>query len=168
MAYFDGLVAGSFKSDAQGNHYVMPYGVMAKARRFRTEQDYLAARRFLLVTYQIMLPLIFVSVIAFQWLGWMALLPLLLLIPAWPLLVYPRMTRNSVPTDMRDSLADNLERSGQAHNGVQLMLMMLLSLLFVAIGIWLAIKGMPLGYACAAFFGLGAVVLGIMLAKRRK
>jgi hypothetical protein len=166
MGYFDGLVASTFTTDGRGNYFVSPYGVAGKARRFRTEQDYVAARSFLIGSYKVALPLIIVTCVSARTIGWLAAPIMLGLLVLWAAVVFPRITRNSEPA-VHESHVDRVRRTANAHSGARLALMTLMSAAFAAGGVVMAANGFNSGYLAAAFFGLCTIIWGAMLILRR-
>jgi len=167
MGYFDGLADASFKKDSNGNDVFYAWGVLGKGRVLPDEATKAKLRKFVIRYYQIMLPIAILLGIFRLW------LPALLVLTALTFGFYfyvNQLTKNCPICTEKLTLKESYRNSANSHNTLMLWLMLLASLLFVAAGMWMFIKGrLFLGLGIVVFFGLcGAAFILMIKVKRSK
>lgn len=165
MGYFDGLVSGSFKKDAQGNSVFYPWGIMGKGYILRTVAEEEKLRGALKLNYMIMLPAIIIIQIAVgAWLNFILVPVYIVLFTLW---VY-RTTRGLERSFEKITVAESYKSSAKAHNLPTLIILEICAIGFVAIGVWMIVEGEPLfmPVLCILLFGAAALAIGYMIVQK--
>jgi heme/copper-type cytochrome/quinol oxidase subunit 4 len=173
MGYFDGLTAAAFKQDARGRDLFFLWGKFGKGRVVPTEADGVSVRQYLKNYYLCVIlgivPVVVISGEALQprWFGTIgvfALLALAAFIPLW------LRTRQWQLSDERMTYRESISASAQAHGAGSLWLLIVLSGLFVAGGLFLVLKSdaVLIGALCVLFFGACLGVFVWMLIARQR
>ena len=165
MGYFDGLADASFKKDSNGNDVFYAWGVLGKGRVLPDEATKAKLRKFVIRYYQIMLPIAILLGIFRLW------LPALLVLTTLTFGFYfyvNQLTKNCPICTEKLTLKESYRNSANSHNTLMLWLMLLASLLFVAAGMWMFIKGrLFLGLGVVVFFGLCSAAFILMIKVKR-
>lgn len=165
MGYFAGLADASFKEDSNGNSVFYAWGVLGKGRVLPDEATKIKLRKFVIRYYQIMLPIAILLGIFRLWLP--AILVLTLLTLGFYLYVN-KLTKDCPICTEKLTLKESYKNSANSHNTLMLWFMLLVSLLFVASGIWMFLKGrLFVGLGSVVFFGLCSAVFIFMLKVKR-
>jgi hypothetical protein len=173
MGYFDGLTAASFKKDAQGRDLFFVWGKFGRGRVVPSEADAASVRAYLTSYYICVLvgivpmlmlageagePRWFLAIGIFMVLALAGLVPLFL------------RTRHWAVADERLSYREAMSASAAAHGALSLWLLIVLSALFVAGGLFLLLvtDATLIGLLCVVFFGgcLG-VFIWMLIVRRR-
>ena len=165
MGYFDALAASSFKNLENGKRAFYPWGRFGKGYELRDEAQYAALRRLVVSYYVVGLPLAVLAGISRNWIILAVVLALVLL--AYFLLIR-RHIQGLPAAGEKLTFKDSYEAQARRHNPIVLWLLLILSLAFVAGGVFLlADGGDPLAAVfCIAFFGACAGIAGWMLLTR--
>lgn len=159
MAYWDGYTANLFREDGEGRRVMTPWGNRGPVYIVRTEADAAAITRTFRRMYQLMLFAVLVPLLAFGW-HWMVLGAIVWLVAFYAMLflVSRRLPRHELSADRLPpvSRAVMRDRASFAIGRRALLAMLLGSLSFVAIGIWLIVARGPsmIAYGSIALFGL--------------
>jgi hypothetical protein len=167
MGYFDALASSSFKNLENGKRAFYPWGKLGKGYEIQTEEQYEALRRFVIRYYIVVLPLGILAGVLRNWIALVVLVPLSVLIFV---LMIRKLTRGLPRTDERLTFKDSYENQARRHSPVMLWAMLVMSLLFVAGGLFL-IAGpgeILVGLLAIGFFGACAAVFAWMLLARRR
>lgn len=172
MGYFDGLTAGSFKTDAQGRELFFFWGKLGKGRVIPSEAEGEAVRRYLKRYYFCILlgivPMILVAgealttrwmatIVVYLLIGMLALVPLWAQVRHWPL------------ASERLSLREAMTASAKSHGVVSLAILSVVSGLFAVLGGVMMLYGEPIvGALVLAFFGFCLIVFLFMLRARKQ
>lgn len=166
MGYFAGLADASFKEDSNGNTVFYPWGVLGKGRILPDEATKTKLRKFIILYYQISLPLLILLGVLRLW--WLALLaaPVIFL---WFLFQSKNLTKGCEISNEKLTVKESYRNSARSHNKIMLWCMLIISLLFVLTGIYAFIKGkFFIGLIGVVFFGLCSAVFIFMLKARDK
>lgn len=166
MGYFEGLADASFKEDSNGNTVFYPWGVLGKGRILPDETTKIKLRKFIILYYQISLPLIiFLTILRLWWL-------VLLVAPAfflWFFLQSKQLTKNCEISNEKLTVKESYKNSARSHNTIMLWFMLAISLTFVVLGVFVFIKGkLFLGLGSVVLFGLCSCVFIFMIKAKRK
>lgn len=173
MGYFDGLTAAAFKKDTQGRDLFFVWGKFGRGRVVPTEADGASVRAYLRSYYICVLvgivpmlmlggkagePRWFLAICIYMVLALAALVPLFL------------RTRHWAAADERLTYREAMSASAAAHGAASLWLLIVLSALFVAGGLFLllATDATLVGLLCVLFFGGCLGVFAWMLIVRRR
>lgn len=168
MGYFEGLVEAAIKKDKNGNTVFYPWGVLGKGRVITDPDNEAELRIFLLRFYKIMLPL---AVVAGIFRVWLVVAIMVVVLTSWFLIATRRLLVEAPFSDERLTLREGYKNSAARHNRFTLWVLFISSLLFVAGGIFIALKAHDLthiayGLGCAAFFALCGLAIGYMLSTK--
>ncbi len=167
MGYFDGLVSGSFKTDAAGNSVFYPWGIMGKGYILRTVAEEEKLRGALKLNYMIMLPAIIIIQIAVgAWLNFILVPVYIVLFTLW----VHHTTRGLERSFEKITVAESYKSSAKAHNLPTLILLEIFAIGFVAIGFWMIAEGEPIMVPvfCIVLFGAAALAIGYMIVQKVK
>jgi len=166
MGYFEGLADASFKEDSNGNTVFYPWGVLGKGRILPDETTKTKLRKFIILYYQISLPLIVLLTIFRLWGLALIAAPAILI---WFLYQSKKLTQGCEISHEKLTVKESYRNSAKSHNKIMLWCMLVISLLFVLSGFYAFIKGkFFIGLAGVVFFGLCSVVFIFMLKSRGK
>jgi hypothetical protein len=173
MGYFDGLTATAFKKDAQGRDLFFIWGKFGRGRVVPTEADGVAVRNYLKNYYICVIvgivPMIMLAGKSFEprWFLAIGIFMVLALAALVPLFL---RTRQWAVADERMTYRESMSASAQAHGAGSLWLLIVLSGLFVAGGLFLVLKSdaILIGALCVLFFGACLGVFVWMLVMRRR
>ena len=173
MGYFDGLTAAAFKQDSQGRDLFFIWGKFGKGRVVPTEADGAAVRNYL-KNYYICLIVGIVPMIMFagkalepRWFLAIGIFMVLALAALVPLFL---RTRQWAMADERLTYREAMAASASAHGAVSLWLLVAVSALLVAMGLFvlLGTDATLIGLLCVLFFGACLGVFVWMLFVRRR
>lgn len=167
MGYFDGLVDASFKKDSQGKDLFFPYGILSSGYVLESEEHKNKIRKFFKTIYLVLLPTVMIVQIAVGF--WLNLI-LLPIFYVWFYVTIKKMTKDLQRSDEKLKTSEAYRNSAKSHNLVTLVLLEIVSLLFVAGGIFILNKGTNLiiGAASFGFFGFCATAIGYMIFSKIK
>src|SRR5215212_2964270 len=169
-SYFEGLVAGSFKTAADGQRLFYPWGVFDKGYVLPDAQTEQRMRRLLKMYHQVWLPLVIVvSIIASSYSFYYALtlIPVFLLIYGIYGVGVRSLTRGLPSSSERLRATESWANSAKSYSSVILWFMFIVSALFVISDIWMILLGqVGIGLLGMLFFGFCSLVFGYMLRKR--
>lgn len=172
MGYFDGLTAGSFKKDAQGQDLFFFWGKFGKGRVIPTPEDGAYARRYLKIFYICLLmavvPFVLFAgeVMSARWLtSWVVFMggALIGLAPLW------LRTRRWQLSGERITIKESMTASAKGHGVVSLVILVILAVLLVVGSLFVLIytDGTLVGLLGTVFFGFCLVVFLFMLRARK-
>ncbi|MCK4946105.1 MAG: hypothetical protein KAS59_07570 [Alphaproteobacteria bacterium] len=163
MGYFDGLTEASFKKDASGKTLFYPWGTFGSGFIIESEERHTKLRAFLKRMYMILFPAIIIIQITFGfWLN-------LLLLPVyfvWYFYTVKNIIKDLPKTTEKLSAREAYKNSAKSHNLVTLVILMIISLGFVAIGIYIWVltgAGLLISYLTIGGFGVCSLILGYMI-----
>jgi hypothetical protein len=165
MGYFDGLTDAIFKKDKTGNTVFYPWGVLGKGRVLSDPAKADQLRSFVRNYYLVTLPTLIV-------LGILRSLPLLigigLLLILWFLIRCRALLAGTPYSDERLTLKEGYKNSAASHNRLTLWVLLTSSVLFVIVGILIALKAHTFvhalfGLGTTVFFGACCAAIGYML-----
>ena len=167
-SYFEGLIEGSFKTAADGQHLFYPWGVLGKGYVLPDAQTEQRTRKFLKIYYMVSLPLVVIIVDTVSFYGFyyaLALIPVVLLVYGVSAL---SLTRRLLATGERLRLTESLANSGRAHSRMILWFLFIASIVFVIGGIDAMIldREVGMGLLSILFFGACGTIIGYMLRTR--
>lgn len=162
MGYFDGLADAVFKKDASGNNLFYPWGVLGAGYIIESEEKKNQIRGFYKKMYMVMLPAIIIIQVAVGF--W----PNLILLPIYYVWYYfssKKMTKGLKKSSEKLGLLEAYKNSAKSHNLPTLIILELVSLGFLAAGIWLLSIGLGsvAVYFCVAFAVLCVAAIGYMI-----
>lgn len=172
MGYFDALASGAFKTTEDGRQLFFPWGILGRGYLIPSEEEADRLRRamdsYLKITLLLVLP---VALAVFTWLGFWstAILVVAVIVPS--IFWMRRQCRDLQPSEERVTLSENLAAQARAHSALSLWFLELVSLAFVALGVFLLVAdsgNWPIALASITFFGLCAAVFTTMLLIRRR
>jgi hypothetical protein len=164
VGYFNGLTAGSFKTNAEGQHLFYPWGVLGKGYVLDVPQTANRVRRFLKLYYVVSLPLAVVIVNTLPWYYVLAVMCVEILVYA---IAIPFLMRGLTTTSERLKFGESYANAATAFGPTTLGLLFAGSMLFVIGGIFIILTGkVGIGLATVLFFGACGVVYGYMLYTR--
>ena len=171
MGYFDGLTATAFKKDAQGRDLFFIWGKFGKGRVVPSEADGAAVRSYLKNYYICLIvgivPIVMLAGKSFEprWFMAIGIFMVLALAALVPLFV---RTRQWAVADERLTYRESMAASAQAHGAGSLWLLVVVSALFVAGGLFLVLKSdsILIGALMVLFFGACLGVFIWMLVTR--
>jgi hypothetical protein len=165
MGYFDGLTEAAFNMDPQGRDLFYPWGVRGKGYVLPDARSKQRVRSFLKLYYMISLSSIMAVTVTLGSVYAFALVPVLML---WYVLTVRPLLHGLEVTQERRSVAESHARSAKAHNLGTLWTMLVGSVLFVPVGVWITSEGQWLiGLSSVFFFGRCGIVLASMIKSRR-
>jgi hypothetical protein len=170
VGYFDGLASACFKKDNVGNTVFYPVGVLAKGRILPDEATELHIRKFLVLYYKVTLPLTILLSALHLW----PLVAAALVISVVWFYSFCKKTTSQLPiSDSTLTLKEGYQGSARSHNKPTLWFLLLVSIVFVAAGIFMTIASETLdsrlaGLSCVIFFGLCGSAIGYMLKEKYK
>jgi hypothetical protein len=163
LGYFDGLTDAAFKKDSQGKNLFFPWGVFGAGYVLEDEAAKNKMRRYLKINYMIMLPSLFLLL---MFVGAIKTVLASLMYSVWFYFQLHKMTRQLPRSTEKLKLSESSLNSARSHSLFTLILLTLLSLGFVAAGIWISVVGVDsevwVGYMCIVFFGLCSASIGYM------
>lgn len=162
MGYFDGLTDAAFKRDASGNTLFYPWGIWGSGFIVDSEGKKNQIRGFYKKMYMVMLPAIIIIQMA---VGFWLNLVLFPIYCVWYYFTAKKITQGLRKTEIKLKTSEAYKNSAKSHNLPTLIFLELISLGFVAIGIWILQAGKDsfIAYASMGFFGLCAMVIGYMI-----
>ena len=169
MGYFDGLTNASFKKSQDGRTLFFQWGVLGKGRILPDEEAEARVRGFVKRYYKIMLPaVIIVCVVA----GWRWAMPLAAIFGAWFYFGSRSLVAAYPYSDDKLTLKQGYANSAAGHNLFVLWLLFVVSVVFVAGGIFITHAArtpsqLLVGIFSIAFFGACGLVIGYMIKVKR-
>ena len=166
-SYFEGLVAGNFKTAADGQRLFYPWNVWGKGYVLPDAHAEQRIRKLLKIYYMVWLPLVIVIVSIVSSFGFyyaFALIPVGLLVYG---VVVRSLTQRLLSSGERLRLTESLRISASAYSRTILWLSFLVSTAFVVSGIAMILGGQTsLGLFSILFFGVCGTMCGYMLRMR--
>jgi len=166
-SYFEGLVAGNFKTAADGQRLFYPWNVWGKGYVLPDACTEQRMRKLLKIYYMVWLPLVIIVVSIASPFGFydaFALLPVGLLVYG---VVVRSLTQRLLSSEERLRLTESLTSSASAYSRATLWLLFLVSALFVVSGIAMILDSqVGLGLLSILFFGACGAMCGYMLRMR--
>ena len=168
MGYFDALTSSYFKTEPDGRRLFFPWGVLGRGYVLASERDYERLRGQLKAYTIVTLILTIGAAALHSYVG--AIIVGVALIAFY--LVWAQFLLRGLPqSDERLSLEESMTSQGLAHNAAMLWLLEILSLVFVAAGLFI-LSADPdnwlMGLFTIVFFGLCALALARMLLLRSR
>lgn len=167
MGYFDGLTDASFKKDAQGYDLFFPWGIFGSGFVIESEQQKNKIRNFIKKTYvTTFFALLAIQVFVGLWLN-LVLLPIYCI---WYYSYIRKVTHNLQRSTEKLTSSESYKNSALSHSLLTLIFFELLSLGFVAVGLWRIAKEKELfmPFMSLGFFGFCAVVFAYMIVAKIK
>lgn len=167
MGMFDGMAAASFVHDAEGNTLIRPWGKRGKTYRVSDAQRERLAR-FMKVSGVVGFVLIIVAVLVFPTLYAFAVVPLL--VAAYSVRLH-QLTADLevVDAEVVETGLELQARYARAIGKPLLWATLAVSVLFVALGIWMVAAGETrVGVLSAGFFGLCSISIAWQLRLTRE
>lgn len=166
MGYFDGLTDAAFKTDMQGRQVFYPWGVLGKGYVTRDATHYTELRDNIKWMYMVVLPAIIINQAIFGVKANLVFLPLYLV---WYLVMLKRWTSGLEISGEKMTVAEARRNSAKSHNRGTLIFFVIVSVIFVLLGLLIAAGGQLLpGLFVAGFFGACGVMIGLMLRDKSK
>jgi hypothetical protein len=166
-SYFEGLVAGNFKTAADGQRLFYPWNVWGKGYVLSDTHAEQRIRKLLKIYYMVWLPLVIIIVSIVSSFGFyyaFALIPVGLLVYG---VVVRSLTQRLLSSGERLRLTDSLTISASAYSRAILWFLLLASTVFVISGIPMMLDGqVGLGLFSIIFFGACGAMCGYMLRMR--
>ncbi|HWW99406.1 hypothetical protein [Collimonas sp.] len=169
MGYFDGLANSNFKKSQDGHTLFFPWGVLGRGRVLPDEAAADKVRGFVKRYYKISLPTtIVVCVVA----GWIWAMPLAVIFGFWFYFGTRALVAAYPYSDDKLTLKQGYANAATGHNQFVLWLLFIVSVLFVAGGIFIAYAArspgqIMLGMASIIFFGACGLAIGYMIKVKR-
>jgi len=160
-------LSGAFKKSKTGDVLFYPWGIMGKGYKLTSQSQENRVRSFF-QTYYIVTLSTFALVQAT--IGWKGSVIVVVAGMIWYGVGMTRLLKDTPTTDERLSIADSLANTANSQSLVNLVLLEIVSVLFVAAAILILRGGGPplVPLAAIAFFGLGSVMFGFMILKKLK
>lgn len=166
MGYFDGLTDAAFKTDAEGRQVFYPWGVMGKGYVTRDVAHYQKLRQNIKWMYMVVLPVIILNQAIFGMKANLVFLPLYFV---WYLVMLKRWTSGLDVSSEKMTVAEARRNSAKSHNRGTLIFFVIVSAIFVVLGLWMMTAGhFWQGVFVAGFFGACGVMIGLMLRDKSK
>lgn len=165
MGYFDGLVSGAFKKDAEGNTVFYPWGIMGKGYILRTVAEEEKLRGALKLNYMIILPaIIIIQITVGAWLNFVLIPVYVILFTLW----VHHATKGMERSFEKITAAESYKNSARAHNLPTLIILEIFAIGFVAIGVWMIAEGerILIALLCILLFGASALAIGYMILQK--
>ncbi len=170
-SYFEGLVAGNFKTAADGQRLFYPWNVWGKGYVLPDAHAEQRIRKLLKIYYMVWLPLVILTVSIASSFGFyyafayaFALTPVGLLVYG---IVVRSLTQRLLSSGERLRLTESLTISASAYSRAILWFLLLASTVFVISGIAMMLDGqVSLGLFSILFFGACGTMCGYMLRMR--
>jgi hypothetical protein len=170
-SYFEGLVAGNFKTAADGQRLFYPWSVWGKGYVLPDAHAEQRIRKLLKIYYMVWLPLVIIIVSIASSFGFyyafayaFALIPVGLLVYG---VVVRSLTQRLLISGERLRLTESLTLSASAYSRAILWFVLLVCTLFIISGIVMILDGqVGLGLYIVLFFGACGTVCGYMLRVR--
>lgn len=151
MGYFDGLTDAAFKTDQQGRKVFYPWGVLGKGYITRDEAHYQRLRSKIKWTYIISLPAIIIGQVLY---GWKIAVLFAVMYTVWYLAMLTLWLSGLEISGEKITVAEARRNSARSHNRATLIFLTVVSVLFVIMGLLVALGGKVwLGLLTAVFFG---------------
>ena len=169
MGYFDGIANLYFKKDSGGKTVFYPWGVIAKGYTLPDEAREAKARGFIKLHTMVTLPAVVISVSS----GWIWLFITAAVLYGWFFFKAKALVQGCPPSLEKLSFKESYDNSAKGHNKGVLWLLLIISLFFVAAGLWLIFHGtidsgvFPLVLSCL-FFGGCSFAIGYMIKSKGK
>jgi hypothetical protein len=169
VGYFKGIAAGSFKTDAEGRSLFFPCGVLARGRVLDDPSKEERVRKFVTRYNAVGILGSIGVVISGKWILLAAFLPVML---AWYYFGVRALVGDCAYSEDTLTVRDAYANAAVAHNAFTLWLLLVASVLFVAGGAFMAVRGPALsqraiGAFAVLFFGAGVAASWHMLKVRR-
>lgn len=170
MGYFEGLAEACFKKDEAGRTIFYPLGVLAKGRVLPDSLTEDRVRRFMIRYYKVTLP---VTILLAAFHKWGLLVTAAIVSFIWFYLFCRKTTAHLPISDSKLTLREGYASSAKAHNKITLWVLFVVSILFIAGGLFLTIAAPTFekrltGLACLGFFALCGAAIGYMLRSKYK
>ena len=162
MGYFDGLVDASFKKDSQDRDLFYPYGILGSGIILESPAQKQIIRKTIKTSYMVIMPTIFAVQI---YIGILANLVVIVMYYVWLYLYVKKTTKNLERSTEKLKTSDAYKNSAKSHNLATLIVLTIISLLFVALGIFILATGenMIVSLVTIIFFGLCSAAIGYAL-----
>jgi hypothetical protein len=169
--FFEGMVAGNFKTAADGQRLFYPWNLWGgKGYVLPDAQTEQRMRKLLKMYHQVWLPLaIVVSIIAnsYSFYYTLTFIPVFLLIYGIYGVGVRSLTRGLPSSSERLRATESWANSARSYSSVILWFLFIVSALFVISDIWMILLGqVGIGLLGMLFFGFCSLVFGYMLRKR--
>ena len=169
MGYFNGVASAYFKKGADGKAVFYPWGVIAKGYVLPDEAAEAKTRRFIKIHLIVSLPAMVIAVnYSLTWVCIAAAASF-----AWFYFQVKALLKGCPVSAERLTFKESYTNSAKAHNKAGLWALFIISLLFVAAGIWFMIVGPAHSSKVALalstlFFGACSCAIGYMVKVRMK
>jgi hypothetical protein len=169
VGYFEGLTNGSFKTDSEGNTVFYPWGVFGKGRILPDEPTEKKVRGFVSLYYKVSLPSIIGAGVIIGWAWAFVLVPIL---AGWFYFGSKSLVKEFPYSEEKLTLKEGYKNSAKGHNTSTLWLLLVCSLLFVFMGIFVltiakSSADVMLGWMLVILFGASAAAIGYMLKMKK-
>jgi drug/metabolite transporter (DMT)-like permease len=168
MGYFDALAASNFKTTPDGRRLFYPWGIWGRGYLIPSDEHYERLLGRIKTYTMVSLVLVIAMVVVLKGL-WAVLGAAVLMVfyAAW----VPSLVRGLQPTDEKLTMSESMATQARTHSAPTLWALLVVALLFVAIGIGM-LAFQPREWLIAAviivFFGLCAAIFVRMLLLRRR
>lgn len=161
MSFFDSLTSGAFKKDSQNRNLFFPWGIFGSGFIVESEERLNQIQKSYNKMWIVML-LSFFTLLAV--LGFWVIL-LVPVCQAWQYFAIKKITKNLQRTTEKLKISETYKNSAKSFNLPLLILLELLSLVFVAAGVWIIAIGERsfMAYASLGFISLCAVIFGYVI-----
>ncbi|MDY0008197.1 MAG: hypothetical protein RBS08_00695 [Bdellovibrionales bacterium] len=166
MGYFDGLTDAAFKTDVQGRQVFYPWGVMGKGYVLRDAEHHASLRGKIKLMYMVTLPLIIFNQVVFGFIANLIFLPVYII---WYLVMLRVWTGGLEISSEKITIAEARRNSAKSHNRGTLIFFVIVSVIFVLLGLLMMADGHVVpGLICSVFFGGCGWMIGQMLRDKSK
>lgn len=166
MGYFDGLTDAAFKTDTEGRQVFYPWGVLGKGYVMRDADHYQSLREKIKLMYMVSLPLVIFNQVVFGFVANLIFVPIYFV---WYLVMLKRWTSGLDISGEKMTMAEARRNSAKSHNRGTLVFFVVVSAVFVMLGLWMMGSGhFWAGLLSAAFFGACGVSIWMMLRDKSK
>lgn len=166
MGYFDGLTDAAFKTDAAGRYVFYPWGVLGKGYVMRDAAHYESLRGKIKWMYIVVLPVIIFNQVSF---GVKANLIFLAVYMIWYLVMLKYWTSGLEVSNEKMTVAESRRNSAKSHNRATLIFLVIISVVFVLLGLWMMASGhFWQGFLSSIFFGGCGFMIMLMLRDKGK
>ncbi|MDP2206923.1 MAG: hypothetical protein Q8K65_11515, partial [Alphaproteobacteria bacterium] len=166
MGLLDGLTDTAFRTDSAGRQVFYPWGSLGKGYVMRDVEHYQSMRSKIKWMYIIILPLLFISHSVFGIKGNLICLALYLI---WHPAMLKYWTSGLEISSERMTAAETRGNSAKSHNRGTLIFFVIMSVVFVLLGLWLIANGyFWQGLLSSIFFGGCGFMIALMLRDKGK
>ena len=168
MGYFDGLASGIIKKDKDNNPVYYPWGVLGKGYVLPNAERETEIKNMVILFYQLFFGVFFVHLFLLKNALIFALLVLALVI--WFLVKSKQLTKDCPKSGEKLTLKEGYTNSAKAHNLWVLYILLVVSVLFTLLGLFLLMSGKAIGASLflVILFGACTAAIGYMIRVKKQ